>query len=558
MDSIAVVSVNIPVNGTEMLFGTDSESRSIRTALSEGISNGQKIHILANDSETMDLYVQISYMIREILPESGITLVTDNMAFLNYADSFNHLCEDDKVIRLDDNIEHRERIFDEYALLDDFSDYPLLRDSISSGRYERTQVLIPTLNELEQSMVDYLWECGSKSYPPDKTGGDLIRYIGLDYKNLRSLITLEKKFEALSDQEYDWNQLFGRNADLDLWQYLKSADNEMRSRFEQLRESIYRRAISAIETALKESQNISSMLSILDCNQSESLYAMLSKEIQDDTDYLKDVNKQTFQDLQRKEEQTRTEKPGILGKRRECLDDLLETADFFLNQRYEICRSVTVKTIYAALQEWLRDHDVLRPKGQCDQWLCDAFDSLDLSDSFRNYLIQAFCMREFFTTDRLTAVREQLVRQAKGNDSDALMIELRNGKTTKYLHNNVQIIPQTHFSAFLKNSSEKSVRIITEGIGLQCVMIEKDRVVLRMFPEIQTISMDNAAIADILKELKTLETDSLVPVTEKEYRIEQGMWQSLVYDDSFVAELTESIGRMRKIRSYRDELTKLL
>ena len=156
MDSIAVVSVNIYLNEADLFFETDSDSETIRTRLAECISNGQKIHLCANDFEAMDLYVQVSYMIREILPESEITLFTDNLAFLNYADSFNHLNEDDKVIRLDNLVDHRERIFDEYVLLGDFSDYPLLCDFVSSGRYERTQVLIPTLNELEQSLIDYL------------------------------------------------------------------------------------------------------------------------------------------------------------------------------------------------------------------------------------------------------------------------------------------------------------------------------------------------------------------------------------------------------------------
>lgn len=554
MDPIAVISVNINAERASLLFETDIGQEEIKELLTGKIHDGQRIHILANNLSDMDLYVRISYLIRELFPLSQITLISDNRAFLSGADSFNYLRQKNKVIRLGDHVEHQERIFDECAFLDQMSDYSLLCDHIISGEYENAGVLIPPGPELKQAAIAFIWACKERSYPDSNTGKELLDHIGLRYKNLREITSFSKKFSSICEEDYDWNQIFGRTPVIDIWQFIKNEDNDIRVRFDQKRDEICQRAFAAIETAIRELHSTSFMLSALDCNNESGLYMSLQSEIKDDSTYLREMNRETFHNLQDKEERARKERGGIWGRRQEALDDFLETTDFFLNQRYEIHRAAAIKEIFDRLLQWFRDHDVMHAKGECGHSLYIIFEENGLYESFSEYYFQTLRMKDFFTEDRLKAVRNRIVDRMREADGKILPVERRDGGIQQFTRSSAQIIPQDIACRFLQSISKIVVEMIADGAALRCVVIEKDRVVLRFFREIEDNSKDTYSIAAVLKELGFLERAALVPVMEKEYAIEDGMWQILIDNDLFRSDLKECLDRIKKITSRRDEL----
>ena len=558
MDPIAVITVNIHSNRAALEFGTDFSQEAIKGELAQRIQDGQRIHILANNLSDMDLYVQISYLIRELFPFSKITLVTDNQVFLNSADSFNHLRERKKLIRFDNNVEHQESVFDECVLLEQMSDYSLLCDQIISGKYEDVGILIPAGPELKQAAIDYIWECKSMSYPVDYSGKELLHHIGLDYINLRKLFSFDSKYRSFCEEEYDWNQFFGRDPEIDFWQCIKNEDCEIRARFDKKTDEMCTKAFDVIETAIKKYQSASLMLSALDCDNEDGLYKCLLNEIRDGGADLRETNRETYLNLQAKEEKTRKERGGIWGRRREALDDLLESADFFLNQRYEIHREAAIKETYDRLLQWFRDRDVLHAKGKCDNRLSKVFEENSLYETFSEYYFQTFRMKGFFTESALKTMRERIVGRARETGGNTILIELKDGSIQQFVRSSIQIIPQEITCRFLKADSNIFVEMIADGAAQRCLVIEKDRVVLKFFREIDKSSKEYDSIAELLRELEFLERVALVPVMEEEYAIENGMWQKLISNERFISNLRECLYRINKINSYRNELQCML
>jgi hypothetical protein len=100
--------------------------------------------------------------------------------------------------------------------------------------------------------------------------------------------------------------------------------------------------------------------------------------------------------------------------------------------------------------------------------------------------------------------------------------------------------------------------MIADGAAQRCLVIEKNRVVLKYFREIEESGKEYDSIAELLRELEFLQRVAFAPVMEEEYAIENGMWQKLINNERFISNLRECLYRINKINSYRNKLQRML
>ena len=235
---------------------------------------------------------------------------------------------------------------------------------------------------------------------------------------------------------------------------------------------------------------------------------------------------------------------------------MLEAADFFLNQRYEIHREAAIRETYDRLLQWFRNHDVLPAKGKCDKQLISIFEENGLYEIFSEYYFRTFRMKDFFTESLLKTMRDRIVGRVR--ESGGILIELKDGGIQKFVRSSLQIIPRESRCRFLKSDSSIFVEMIADGAAQRCLVIEKNRVVLKYFREIEESGKEYDSIAELLRELEFLQRVAFAPVMEEEYAIENGMWQKLINNERFISNLRECLYRINKINSYRNKLQRML
>lgn len=182
----------------------------------------------------------------------------------------------------------------------------------------------------------------------------LLRYIGVDNKNLRELLLMKDPFQTLSSQDYVWTDLYGKKASFHIEDYMKAEAAKMQEQLRKKSEDILKRFEKCFLSAFQKKGDADFVKRMLDADNPNGFYDLIEQEKKLDYRYLMDINKTTYQEIKEEDETARREKPGILGRRKECVDDLFYSVDNFLQQRYEIYRYREIEFIYQGILDILK------------------------------------------------------------------------------------------------------------------------------------------------------------------------------------------------------------
>lgn len=182
----------------------------------------------------------------------------------------------------------------------------------------------------------------------------LLRYIGVDNKNLRELLLMKDPFQTLSSQDYVWTDLYGKKASFHIEDYMKAEAAKMQEQLRKKSEDILKRFEKCFLSAFQKKGDADFVKRMLDADNPNGFYDLIEQEKKLDYRYLMDINKTIYQEIKEEDETARREKPGILGRRKECVDDLFYSVDNFLQQRYEIYRYREIEFIYQGILDILK------------------------------------------------------------------------------------------------------------------------------------------------------------------------------------------------------------
>ena len=175
----------------------------------------------------------------------------------------------------------------------------------------------------------------------------LLRYIGVDNKNLRELLLMKDPFQTLSSQDYVWTDLYGKKASFHIEDYMKAEAAKMQEQLRKKSEDILKRFEKCFLSAFQKKGDADFVKRMLDADNPNGFYDVIEREKKLD-------NKTTYQEIKEEDETARREKPRILGRRKECVDDLFYSVDNFLQQRYEIYRYREIEFIYQGILDILK------------------------------------------------------------------------------------------------------------------------------------------------------------------------------------------------------------
>ena len=232
-------------------------------------------------------------------------------------------------------------------------------------------------------------------------------YLGLESKNLLFMLEIKNPYLPLSEKEYSWSQVYGRNKQLDISDYMKKCIFRMNNILEQKQEEIIGRALDCIMQGFREKNDAAFVCCMLDPQRENSLLYLLREGEEADYSFLEDMNRKTFARIKDMDETARNERGGFLGNRERALDDLLETVDQFLNQRYEIYRSRALKNIYSHLLEIITSFVPVFPDGLCPEKWQTVFEELNVYQLFEEIYLESFRIEDFLTSDLLEEAKNR-------------------------------------------------------------------------------------------------------------------------------------------------------
>ncbi|MCD7892863.1 MAG: hypothetical protein LUG60_04090 [Erysipelotrichaceae bacterium] len=232
---------------------------------------------------------------------------------------------------------------------------------------------------------------------------DFMTYLGIDQKHLRENLSYENQYGNLSLGEYNWKNVFGKQPTIDLLKYLQESEEHIQNYFTNKQETIIHRFIDIIDVVLRKYFNQYTYIYILNPNNPYSLYQLISQTSQINNQNLLNLNKETYQQFKEKYQSTKNAKRPFSHKE-DKLDDLLQTLDIYISQRYEIHRFQSMQAIYDQILAYFNEIKITYPKDAYDYHIpIDFYDDfissfIDTRDfySFRTFVDYPYIYQQLF------------------------------------------------------------------------------------------------------------------------------------------------------------------
>ncbi len=372
-----------------------------------------------------------------------------------------------------------------------------------------------------------------------ETAEEFFRYVGLDAKNLRTLLEVPQPFAALSDQAYSWEDVCGKNASIDLNTHMKETVSRIQHVMEEKKTEVRRRALDCILRGLRERGDAAFAARMMDPREPYGFCRMLEQEKQLDYAYLVEINKNTFHEIVDKDTRTRAERPGIFGHRREMLDDLLETVDLFLHQRYEMYRYKTVTEICEQLISDLSASWEDFPEGVFPEDCREIMDRMGVYAFFEGSFLETFRTRAFLTGEMIRQAEEQYAEIAGQFPPAAEKIP----QSAEAFSQAAEAVPPA-----------PDLRLFAEGIEKTCIIVKKEQIILNIYG-ITEINREKLGPAELLALHRKLQQEGPRLLSSRTYVMDGGEdLRALLSDEIFVDTLKQSIAAVDRHRRIVKEL----
>lgn len=426
---------------------------------------------------------------------------------------------------------------------------------------------------------------------------EFLHYIGLDAKNLRTMLELEEPYMPLTDQEYTWDQVCGKHAELDLNDYMKQGVSRIQKALGEKQEEVINRAADCIVQGLREKGDAAFACFMLEPEAENSLGRLLQQEKQTDYGFLIDINKNTFQQIKEKDESARRERPGIFGHRQEALDDLLETVDLFLSQRYEMYRYKAVETVCDQLTENFVSHAPVFPSGSCPPVWASVFEQMNLYSIFEREYLRSFLTDSFLTSDMLWEAAERCKalaappKPAEPEPEPAPMPAPEPVPVPEPVpapepvpvpepvpepepaadwdwdddwsvpQETVPQVPEAEEEKEAPGHAEErpDLSLLEEGVENQCIIIQNDQILLNVYDIMTPVDTSGMTLLQGMDKLKEMQREGLKPVFSRTYELrDQEDLLILLKNEAFVQQLKKSIEAVKQRRQTIEKLTEWL
>ncbi|MCD7949281.1 MAG: hypothetical protein LUG12_03325 [Erysipelotrichaceae bacterium] len=194
---------------------------------------------------------------------------------------------------------------------------------------------------------------------------EFMNYLGIDQKHLRENLSSEELYNDLFLGEYHWQDVFGRQPKIDLLKYLQECEQRIQNHFKNKQNTIIQRFVDVIDEVLKQYFNDYTYIYVLNPHNSYSLYQLILQMSHMNMQRLLNMNKETSESFKEKYEETKTSR-SLFSHKEEKFDDLLQTLDMLIAQRYEINRFKSMKAIYDQILAYLKEIQISYPQENYD------------------------------------------------------------------------------------------------------------------------------------------------------------------------------------------------
>lgn len=106
----------------------------------------------------------------------------------------------------------------------------------------------------------------------------LLRYIGVDNKNLRELLLMKDPFQTLSSQDYVWTDLYGKKASFHIEDYMKAEAAKMQEQLRKKSEDILKRFEKCFLSAFQKKGDADFVKRMLDADNPNGFYDLIEQE----------------------------------------------------------------------------------------------------------------------------------------------------------------------------------------------------------------------------------------------------------------------------------------
>ncbi len=338
-----------------------------------------------------------------------------------------------------------------------------------------------------------------------------LHYFGLDANNLRKVLSLEHPFTALSQKNYGWNDFYGKKATMDIEQYMRSEAGEIRMRLEEKAEGIIQKFKDRFIPSLIQMRDAGFAAFMLDNTDENSLYGLLCKVKKQDYSYLIDMNRQVYEEIQEEDAKARRGF-GLFGRREEAADDIFESVDQFLQQRYEIYRYKTMELIYEKLLKILEQYNVHFPDGEIQPEVEAALTELGVYKIFSRDFLKTLDPVHFLTEIPWDELKERLPRRQE-------------------------------------KTCEEGISLIIQGIQKKCLVVKKRQAFLSEYAIIGNIDCKNLSLKEQMELFQKLQHPENFVTGTKVFAVNgERDYESLLENKEFMKKLTSSLQSLKMIQ----------
>ncbi len=240
------------------------------------------------------------------------------------------------------------------------SDYTLTHKNIHLKHYT-----LPDRYQLDKQIQASLTHKLNQYHVDFNEIDDFMNYLGIDQKHLRENLGSEQLYNDLFLGEYHWQDIFGNQSKIDLLKYIQESEERIQNHFNVRQNTIIQRFKDVIDEVLKQYFNDYTYIYVLNPHNAYSLYQLISQMSHINMQKLLDMNKKTSESFKQKYEETKNSR-SIFSHKEEKTDDLLQTLDMLIAQRYEINRFKSMKSIYDQILSYLLDIQIIYPQTDYD------------------------------------------------------------------------------------------------------------------------------------------------------------------------------------------------
>lgn len=215
---------------------------------------------------------------------------------------------------------------------------------------------------------------------------DFMAYLGIDQRQLRENLSYDNLYDNLSLKAFEWKDIFGKEPQVDLLKYLQESEKNIQSYFTNKQNTIITRFKEMIDDELKKYFDKYTYIYVLNPHNAYSLYQLISQISHINIQKLLTINNETSESFKEKYHETKASH-SIFSHKEEKLDDLLQTLDMLISQRYEIHRFKAMKSIYNQILSYLKEIQMSYP--------LEAYDYHIPIDFYDDFIFRFMETREF-------------------------------------------------------------------------------------------------------------------------------------------------------------------